>query len=146
MILISHRGNTNGKQPSAENRPDYIDEAIGFGFDVEIDIRCIGDDLYLGHDTPDYLIPFSWLEERKDKLWIHCKDVESVQFFTMKDDFNYFWHEKDTLTLTSKSFIWAYPGKQPIKYSIAVLPEIFNDDLSICIGICSDVIENYKNG
>ena len=41
MILISHRGNTNGKLPSAENRPDYIDEAIGFGFDVEIDVWLI---------------------------------------------------------------------------------------------------------
>jgi hypothetical protein len=40
--------------------------------------------------------------------------------------------------------VWAYPGKQPIKGSIAVMPEIHNDDLSKCVGICSDYIENYK--
>jgi len=37
----------------------------------------------------------------------------------------------------------AYPGKQPIKDSIAVMPELYNDDLSLCIGICSDYISKY---
>jgi hypothetical protein len=58
---------------------------------------------------------------------------------------HYFWHEEDTLTLTSENYIWAYPGKQPIKGSIAVMPERGNDDLSKCIGICSDVIKKYKD-
>ena len=58
--------------------------------------------------------------------------------------FNYFWHETDTLTLTSKGYIWVYPGKQIVKNSIAVLPEIFNDNISECVGICSDNIKNYK--
>ena len=38
MIYISHRGNTNGKNPARENTKSYIDEAIAKGFDVEIDI------------------------------------------------------------------------------------------------------------
>jgi hypothetical protein len=51
----------------------------------------------------------------------------------------------NTVTLTSKNKIWAYPGKQPIKHSIAVLPELNEtEDLSFCIGICSDHIEKYK--
>jgi hypothetical protein len=58
--------------------------------------------------------------------------------------FNYFWHEEDTMTLTSHGYMWVYPGKQPIVGSIAVLPEIYNDDLHDCIGICSDYIKNYK--
>jgi hypothetical protein len=57
---------------------------------------------------------------------------------------NYFWHEEDTVTLTSFNWIWAYPGKQPIKGSIAVMPEINNDDISEAGGICSDFIKNYK--
>ena len=59
-------------------------------------------------------------------------------------DINFFWHENDTITLTSKKNIWAFPGKQPIQRSIAVLPEIHNDDVSNCIGVCSDYIINYK--
>jgi hypothetical protein len=43
------------------------------------------------------------------------------------------------------NFIWVYPGKQPIKKSIAVMPEIHEDDISECIGVCSDFIENYKS-
>ena len=38
MILISHRGNVNGKLPNRENTISYIKEAIAKGFDVEIDI------------------------------------------------------------------------------------------------------------
>ena len=58
--------------------------------------------------------------------------------------YNYFWHEEDTLTLTSKKYLWVYPSKQPIKNSIAVMPELNDDDISECIGICSDYIENYE--
>ena len=47
--------------------------------------------------------------------------------------------------MTSKGYLWAYPGKQPIKRSIAVMPEINNDDISECIGVCSDVIQKYKD-
>jgi hypothetical protein len=57
---------------------------------------------------------------------------------------NYFWHENDSLTITSKGYLWVYPGKQPVKGGIAVLPEMNNDDISQSLGICSDVIENYK--
>ena len=39
MIFISHRGNISSKNTNRENSPEYIDEAIGQGFDVEIDVR-----------------------------------------------------------------------------------------------------------
>ena len=144
MILISHRGNLNGKMPQNENHPDYIDEAIHAGFDVEIDVWVVEGVLLLGHDEPQYGISQHWLNERHSKLWIHCKNVEAMEWFNMIGGFNYFWHEEDTLTLTSKQYMWAYPGKQPIKDSIAVMPEIYNDNLNNCIGICSDYINNYK--
>ncbi len=143
MVLISHRGNTTGKILSAENRPDYIDEAIGFGFDVEIDIRYVDGDLYLGHDTPDYPTTLNWLIERKDKLWVHCKNHRAVEHLH-QTDLNYFWHDEDDMTITSHGFIWAHPKIQPLKNSIAVLPDNYNWDLSNCIGICSDNIEQYK--
>jgi hypothetical protein len=58
---------------------------------------------------------------------------------------HYFWHEEDTLTLTSKQYMWVYPGKQPIIGSIAVMPEIHNDKIKKCVGVCSDYIINYKS-
>ena len=145
MILIAHRGNTNGSFESYENEPSYIDKAISEGYDVEVDVWLIENQLYLGHDKPQYGLDFRWFRDRIGKLWIHCKNIESVIFF--KDSqyqFNYFWHESDTLTLTSHNNIWAFPGKQPIEKSIAVMPEIHKDDISKCLGICSDYISNYR--
>lgn len=143
MILISHRGNINKKLPYYENEPSYIDDAINKGYDVEIDVWCINNKIYLGHDEPQYEIDLTWIENRSRYLWIHCKNIDSVIFFK-KTNLNFFWHQKDDITLTSKGFIWAYPGKQPIVGSIAVMPEINNDNISQCLGICSDNIEKYK--
>lgn len=149
MIYISHRGNTNGRIESVENKPEYVNDTILLGYDVEIDVWFVDGEWWLGHDTPQYKISVQWLEERQDKLWIHCKNVDAMVELESGnkhyDGFNFFWHETDTLTLTSLSFMWVYPGKQPIKGSIGVMPEIYNEDVSQCYGICSDYIEKYKN-
>ena len=145
MILISHRGNTNGRFESYENEPSYIDKAMSIGYDVEIDVWFINGQLFLGHDNPQYGVDFRWFRDRISRIWVHCKNIEAVNFFReCQYEINYFWHENDTITLTSFNFIWAFPGKQPIRESIAVMPEINNDDTSACIGICSDFIERYK--
>ncbi len=145
MKLISHRGNINGRLESRENKPTYIDLAIQKGYEVEVDVWYKGDMLWLGHDNPDYEIDFEFIKDRSTKLWVHCKNIEAVVYFNECEyDVNYFWHQEDTLTLTSQKYIWVYPGKQPIINSIAVMPEINNDDISKCLGICSDYIEKYK--
>jgi hypothetical protein len=143
MILISHRGNLNGKIEEKENHPSYIDEALNQGFEVEIDMWEINGRTYLGHDEPQYEVDDKWLSERMDNLWVHCKNVELLNWIR-STSLHWFWHEEDTLTLTSKGYLWVYPGKQPIKGSIAVMPEMYNDDLNACVGICSDYIINYK--
>ena len=144
MILISHRGNINGRFESYENKPTYIDLAISEGYDVEVDVWYVDKTLFLGHDKPQYAIDFKWFIDRINKIWIHCKNLESISFFKSSSyTFNYFWHENDTITLTSNNDIWAYPGKQPIEKSIAVMPEINNDDITKCVGICSDYIKKY---
>ena len=50
MKIISHRGNIKGPLPDQENRPSYIDCAMGSGYDVEIDLRIVDGELWLGHD------------------------------------------------------------------------------------------------
>jgi hypothetical protein len=145
MRLISHRGNIDGKIIDTENSPLYIDEAINKNFDVEIDLWITENEFYLGHDKPEYLIKLDWMIDRKEKLWIHCKNIEAIKYLNINQlDLNYFWHENDLMTLTSKGFMWVFPGKQPIKNSIAVMPEINDDNISECFGICSDYIQNYR--
>jgi hypothetical protein len=147
MKLISHRGNINGKMESWENEPTYIDLAISKGYDVEVDVWYKDSIFWLGHDEPQYGVDFRWFRDRISKLWIHCKNIEAITYFNANFEvfpFNYFWHENDTVTLTSLNYIWAFPNKQPIRNSIAVMPELHNDDVSSAIGVCSDVVENYK--
>ena len=148
MILISHRGNITRSIPERENDPKYIHEAIVNGFNVEVDVWFVDGKFKLGHDKPQYDFPHQLIEHQAKKLWIHCKNLEAVAQFNILDRdgiyINYFWHQEDDITLTSRGYIWAYPGKQPINNSIAVMPELNNDDLSKCIGICSDNIAKYK--
>jgi hypothetical protein len=142
MILISHRGNVFGENISDENSQAYIQSALSLGLDCEVDIHLIDSCLYLGHDTPEHKLDLEWLEERKSRLWIHCKNLKALSYFNRKD-FNYFWHQNDKATLTSRGFIWAYPGMQPIENSIAVMPELNREDFSGCIGVCSDFVGRY---
>jgi hypothetical protein len=145
--LISHRGNIIGKNPNRENSPQYINEAIDKGFDVEIDIRSINGSFYLGHDNPDYLISINFLEKLKDYLWIHCKNIEALSI--LKLDYHCFFHNIDDVTLTSRGYLWTYPGKELGKDSICVMPELSNQSneyiFKNCVGICSDTISIYKN-
>jgi hypothetical protein len=99
--------------------------------------------IYLGHDEPQFEVDDKWLTERMNNLWVHCKNVELLNWIR-STSLHWFWHEEDTLTLTSKGYVWVYPGKQPIIGSIAVMPEIHNEDVSKCLGVCSDIISRYK--
>ena len=142
MILISHRGNLKGKVSGYENDPGYIDEALNKGYEVEIDVWYKDEEWYLGHDEPQYGINLEYLKH--DKFWCHAKNIEALNKM-LERDIHCFWHQEDDVTLTSKGYMWTYPGKELTHKSIAVLPEINNDIPKKCLGICSDYIVNYKN-
>jgi len=152
MKIISHRGNLNGPNKNLENRLDTIEKAIQLGFDVEVDIWLIENQLYLGHNKPQYKVDKKILSSHKEKLWIHCKNLESLVFFENEKDFHYFWHDKDEYTLTSKNFIWSFPTMYKNKNIIAVMPELVTDTKTIqkhinekkWIGICTDYPTNYQ--
>lgn len=139
MILISHRGNIDGKSEK-ENHPDYIQEALELGYDVEIDVWYT-DSFYLGHDEPTYKIDENFLEN--NRLWCHAKNEKALEKMLSNKNIHCFWHQEDDYTITSKNFVWVYPNKKLVANSICVLPEIYNSDISGSIGICSDYIENY---
>ncbi len=143
MILISHRGNLSGPNPELENSPDYIENALLKGFDVEIDVWWSNNQFWLGHDKPQYQIDLEFCNNKH--IWAHAKDIVSLQML-LKYNIHCFFHQNDDAVLTSKGYIWVYPGKQvPNEKGIVVLPEWqrspghFNSE-----GICSDYIANYK--
>ena len=142
MILISHRGNINGKDEDRENHPEYIQEALDKGYNVEIDVWDIFGSYFLGHDNPEYLVKKEFLNN--DKLWCHAKNIEALESM-LKDNIHCFWHQEDDVTLTSKGYMWTYPGKKLTTNSIAVLPELNNQNPKKALGICSDYVVNYKD-
>lgn len=44
MILISHRGNIDGPNVKMENDPRYIENTLGKGYNVEVDVWSKGSD------------------------------------------------------------------------------------------------------
>ncbi len=150
MFLISHRGNINGKNVDLENSPDYIDNAIMMGYDVEVDLWLREDNFFLGHDMPQYQIDLKWFTNRKKNLWLHCKNLNCFNFLTTCEvnTYRFFWHQEDDYTLTSNFMIWAYPNQPLSNKTIAVMPESASyttEQLKICTGICSDYIAKYKD-
>ena len=73
---------------------------------------------------------------------MHTKNLECFYELT-NFDVNFFWHEEDKIVLTSKGFLWNYPGTQLSKKSICVLPERTSEKKPECAGICSDYIKEY---
>jgi len=148
MIYIAHRGLFLGPNDK-ENHPDQIQLAIRQGYHVEVDIRFINKKLFLGHDEPLYEIKDDFIDSRK--FWIHCKNVEALHYFAthISEKYNYFWHENDQYTLTSKNYLWTFPGKTLTDKSIMVMPEYIDSSLLntknvLCYGICSDYVEKIK--
>lgn len=147
MIFISHRGNINGPA-DGENSPEIVQQAINQGFDVEVDIRYINNEWWLGHDDAEYKINSPLTEFDNSKIWWHCKNFRALEEM-QSYDLNYFWHQEDDHTLTSKGYIWTYPGKDQGTANIMVMPELYTDlldpNLKKFAGICSDYILEFRN-
>lgn len=141
MILISHRGNLNGSNKDFENRPEYINNALSKGFNVEVDVNIYKSKIFLGHDEPQYKINYNFLLNKK--IWCHAKDILALERLK-KIKATYYWHQKDEYTITSNGYFWTYPGAKLVKNSICVMPENANYKNILCAGICSDFIIKYK--
>ena len=116
MLIISHRGNIRGSSPNTENTTYAIEQAIGMGFDCEIDVWYQEDSFWLGHDKAENKVSVDFFTKHSCHLWIHCKNIEAL--IQLKDRFNCFFHDKDSYTLTSKGYIWGNIGSSMTKETI----------------------------
>tara|TARA_B100000767_G_C19721827_1_gene517638 strand:+ start:986 stop:1414 length:429 start_codon:yes stop_codon:yes gene_type:complete len=141
MFFISHRGNLSGPNEKFENKIDYVQKALDKGYEVEVDVRFDNDKFFLGHDFNQSEVNKNFLLNKK--IWCHAKTKEALSALE-KIKAHYFWHQEDDYTITSRGFVWTYPGKSLLTNSICVLPEVANYNEINCLGICSDYIERYK--
>jgi hypothetical protein len=140
MKVIAHRGNVVGPYPTRENAPDYILEALGLGFDVEVD-AWYQDGWSLGHDAPTYPVKLDFLEA--SRLWVHCKNVEALRRGIVAK-LHCFYHTTEHYVLTSRQYIWAFPGQPGGERTICVLPEQSKQDVASFYGVCTDHPARYR--
>lgn len=141
MKLIAHRGNISGPN-KRENAVEHIQHALSLGFDAEVDV-WYSNGWWLGHDKPMYLIDNLHTLFDNSKIWWHCKNFAALEM--LKDSgLNYFWHQDDNHTLTSKGYIWTYPGMEIGRTNIVVMPELTMsvDEIKLlnAWGVCSDYV------
>jgi len=143
MILIAHRGNTNGPIPERENTVSYIKEALDKGYHCEIDIcKWDGESFWLGHNEPIEAVDREWLKD--NNVWCHAKNYNALEAMIAMG-IHCFFHQKDDYTLTSYGWMWAYPGMPGGVKTIAVHPEKLSiEEVKKFAGICGDNIEKYK--
>lgn len=143
MLKIAHRGNIDGPNPDRENHPEYLTSAIQAGYDVEVDVWRINDQLLLGHDAPQYPVSVEFL--KTPGFWCHAKNLDALVLMLQHPDIHCFWHQNDDFTLTSRGYIWTYPNKPLTPQSICVLPERYEDTTEVqkARGVCSDFVRQY---
>ena len=155
-LLIAHRGLTAGPDADRENHPDQLQAALDSGYDAEIDLWLLdGDQWWLGHDEPTYKTDIGWVWQRKDRFWIHCKNLQAFfQLRNIASTFNAFWHDTDLVVLTMQNYVWTYLGKPETEYhhAICVMPEMTYDWPTIehmvqhsrWHGFCSDHVDRLR--
>lgn len=147
MIYIAHRGLFLGPDEKLENSPQQIELALKQGWACEIDLWVQDNTLWLGHDLPQYQVGLEFITQ--PGLWIHCKNFSALAYCQNYSQLNYFWHETDAYTMTSKGFLWVYPGKETNHRSIQVMPEMADPELkninAKALGVCSDYVERIRS-
>ena len=150
--VIAHRGLTHGPNKNIENVPERVIGLIERGIDCEVDLQIVDGGLFLGHDTPDYEVDIDFLCIKG--LWIHCKTSEALQMMSSivkLRNTNYFFHDIDQHTLTSRGIIWSHPAAEFIRGAVMVVPETCLSDAEIqaklpdSYAICTDYVAKYTN-
>jgi hypothetical protein len=139
MLIISHRGNIEGKDPKKENNPEHIYTLLTNNINCEIDVWYINNEWYLGHDTPDNIVSEKFLQ--LDGLWCHCKNLPALVKIQELKTKHFFWHQKDSYTLTSSGYIWTYPDTPVDTNCIIVDNTVERKNKKYnCFAVCTDYI------
>lgn len=138
MNFIAHRGNTNGPQPTFENTEDYLQDALDKGYYVEVDIQLWNGALYYGHDGPQAHVNEKFIKQ--NNVICHAKTPGAMGPL-LDMNVHCFFHQEDDITLTSKGYMWCYPGIFPLSNK-AIWLDLQNKPLPSTIigiwGICGD--------
>jgi hypothetical protein len=142
---ICHRGNIVGPVKECENNFGILIQRTLQAYSVEVDIWYHENNLWLGHDKPEYKVSLDWLVSDKQRL-IHAKDGKTLEYLLGEAgkraiDIHLFYHTEEDYVLTNKGLVICYPGKPLLEGSVCMMPERASykvEDLQRCYSICSD--------
>ena len=139
MEFISHRGNTSGPNNVAENHPDVVLE-VAKNHRVEVDVTKVGESYFLGHDSPKYEVPKSFLMD--ERLLIHCKTSETFADLADYSLVEAFYQTSEQVVLTSKGTLIYHSGHSPERRSrrrtIAVRLDAMREPIPFADALISD--------
>jgi hypothetical protein len=141
MRFIAHRGNWQGSNPDYENKIEYLQAALDKQFDVECDLIGYRGKLYFGHDEPNEIVNREFISN--SSVFCHAKNLEALLLLADMPEITYFWHQDDTVTLTSQGHMWCLPGvhpthKQAIWLDLGNIP--LPENTYGIYGICGDKV------
>ena len=84
MIIISHRGNTNGESELTANSPDAVSALLDKGIHCEVDVWKVFDKYFLGHDEPKYKINIETSEHIATKN-LELNDIGNLVLTTVQE-------------------------------------------------------------
>jgi hypothetical protein len=73
-------------------------------------------------------------------VWNHAKNLEALEIL-MSMRTNCFWHQEDSVTLTSKNYIWCYPGifvRKKNAIWLDLLGKPLPSNINGIYGVCGD--------
>jgi hypothetical protein len=142
---ICHRGNLSGPVKELENNFGVLIQRSIQGQRAEVDVWYHENNLWLGHDKPEYKITLDWLASCKRRL-IHAKDGKTFVYLLQEAgkralDLHIFYHTDEDYVLTNKGIVICYPGKPLLEGSLCMMPERAHytaEDLQKTFQICTD--------
>lgn len=148
---ICHRGNVCGPIKEMENNFGVLIQRAIQGYHAEVDVWYHENNLWLGHDKPEYKITLDWLASSKRRL-IHAKDGKTFEHLLHESgkrglDLHIFYHTEEDYVLTNKGLVICYPGKPLLEGSLCMMPERASyktEEMQKCFSVCSDTMRAEK--
>lgn len=137
---ISNRGNLRGRCEDNENKPEYIEAALGQDLEVVVDVWGYYDDVFLGQDACSAMrVPIGYFKDKR--IWCRAKTIDALSgLISMRANCFY---DGTSPSLTSGGLIWTPLGFPVTPKSICVL--YAGQVPKNVAGVCSDSIWSFKN-
>lgn len=142
ILLISNCGNIEGHKPYFQNKLEYVDIAIQYGYHCKVDVWFKDDKFWLGHDTPRYEVNEAYLE--LESIWCQAKSFETLDRLLENSNIHTFWMEGDSYILTTRGYLIANEFSYTSEKTILVSYDDIPNEIPKVKGILSNRVNDIR--